>query len=234
MLSVVIPVHNSLPTLKTTIQSVLDNTKRLKELIIVDDFSNGVTKDWIGNLNLDHTLGITLIKASLPKHSWTNKAWNTGVALASQPYIAVLNSDITLSKDWDIPLIDALYGYTIACPSLPDCSIAPFMKEIDPRMIQGCAFMFEKEDRDILFPIPEEFVHWHGDRLLADRANAMNGVCISSLAIVTHEPSSSAKLLKPFEYYKTVLEDCYAYEKMTGKDESIVKDIIWENIKNLT
>jgi glycosyltransferase involved in cell wall biosynthesis len=228
-LSVIIPVFNYSP--QETIQSIL-STPELKELILVDDCSTDPeTVNFLNNLRLDPKLNINLIKVFLPKHSWTNNAWNVGVEHATQPYIAILNSDITLPSDWASHLMMFLEQSTIACPSLPDCSLLPIIKEIDPKMIQGCAFMFKKED-EFLFPIPNTLSHWFGDRLLADRANALGGVFIQPFITVTHKPSSSSPT-KSLEYWKVVLEDCYAYEKITGKDESIIKEIIWQNIESL-
>jgi glycosyltransferase involved in cell wall biosynthesis len=228
-LSVIIPVFNYSP--QETIQSIL-STPELKELILVDDASTDPTTiNFLNNLRLDPSLGINLIKVFLPKHSWTNNAWNVGVEHATQDYIAILNSDITLSEGWAEELIYRLKSHTIACPSLPKHKLLPIIKEIDPKMIQGCCFMFKKED-EFLFPIPNTLVHWFGDRLLSDRANAMSGVWISSWLTVTHKPSSSSPT-KSLEYWRVVLDDAYQYEKITGKDESRIKDIIWKNIESL-
>jgi glycosyltransferase involved in cell wall biosynthesis len=228
-LSVIIPVFNYSP--QETIQSIL-KTPELKELIIVDDCSTDPeTVNFLNNLRLDPKLNINLIKVFLPKHSWTNNAWNVGVEHATQDYIAILNSDIILPEDWATTLIPHLNNYTIVCPSLPGSPLLPIIKEIDSKMIQGCCFMFKKED-DFLFPAPPTLKHWFFDRLLADRANAVNRVLISPTVIVTHKHSSSSPT-KSLEYWKIVLDDAYQYEKITGKDESRIKEIIWQNIESL-
>lgn len=79
------------------------------------------------------------------------------------------------------------------------------------------------KDRD-LFPIPKQLVHWYGDRYLADKANQRYGVGFTKDATIIHHTTSSGRLVKPTTYLKRVLKDVIAYEKLTGKNESLIKD----------
>lgn len=230
-LSVVIPVYNALDHLKTTLQSVVNNTDNLSELIIVDDASNKETRDFIEGLVMRDDMKVDLIKIRFKNHSWTNAAWNKGVAHANSDYIAVLNSDITLSPHWDTHLIHKLQRATIACPlenrggTLVD--LDPVIEATDPKMIKGAAFMFKRRDIGHLFPIPEQLTHWCGDNHLADRANELAGVAWSEHATITHAITQSGRLIDKKLYWETVHKDVLAYRKLSGRNmDRVLKEIM--------
>lgn len=238
-LSVVIPVHNALPSLQKTLRSLIHSTDNLYELVIVDDFSDSPTKEYLNALRIDPTFKVRLTKTFNPTHSWTNASWNIGVRLATGDFIAVLNSDITLSPHWDSELIKLLdkKHCTIACPVEKrgefDIMLDPLIERVDPRMIKGACFMFRRQDIRNLFPIPDYLTHWYGDRLLADRANCKKGVAFSAHAIITHQISQSGKTVSPDVYYRTIYQDLLNYEKNFNKDESLIKRSLEKEISTI-
>lgn len=228
-LSIVIPVYNALESLKITLMSVVNNTDNLYEIILVDDYSDEPTRAFIDGLRLEDSLNCRLIKTRNPKHSWTNASWNIGVALTTGEVIAVMNSDISVAPHWDTELIKILHTHTIACPleQKADGSIQkldPLIEKVDPGMIKGACFMFRAMYKhNWLFPIPENLVHWYGDRYLADRANKDKGVGFTEKAMITHAITQSGRLVDPKLYLDTIYQDLLSYEKLSGKDESLIK-----------
>lgn len=233
MISIVIPVYNALEEFKKTLISVVYATKNLSEIVIVDDYSDEETREFIENLRVDDSLDIRLIKTRNPKHSWTNASWNMGVQLATQPYIAVLNSDITLSSSWDEYLIETLEGATIACPferrGNKVFDLYDIHKKVHPAMIKGACFMFKAKDKNKLFPIPPELVHWCGDHYLADMATKLKGVKFNRRAIITHKPSSSSRLINEEEYNKIIKKDILNYQKLSKRDMEPILEVVFEN-----
>lgn len=230
-LSIVIPVYNALEHFKTTLQSLANNTDSFDELIIVDDASDKETRDFIEGLKLHPNLNADLIKIRLKNHSWTNAAWNKGVAHANSDHIAVVNSDITFSPHWDTHLIHKLQRATIACPLENRggtlVSLDPVIEATDPNMIKGACFMFKRKDVGAMFPIPEQLVHWCGDNHLADRANELAGVAWSEHATITHATTQSGRLIDKKLYWETVYKDVLAYQKLSGrKMDRVIKEIM--------
>lgn len=228
-LSVVIPVYNALDCLKETLISVTYSTANLSEIILVDDHSREDTREFIETLRMGESLDIRLIKTRNPKHSWTNASWNMGVKLATQPYIAILNSDIILSSAWDDHLIASLQNQptpTIACPFEDRngklIKLDSLIEKHRPDMIAGSCFMFTKESAKQLFPIPENLVHWCGDNYLADRSK----VVFNKRATITHKISQSVRTIPPEVYYPLVRKDVLSYQSMSGRDMSwVLKEI---------
>lgn len=222
--SVIIPVFNSVETLKITLQSVLNNTDHLYELVLVDDNSAQETQDFINALQLDPILGVRLTKTRNPEHSWTNASWNMGVRLATGDYLAILNSDITVSPHWDTELIRMLdkKQCSIACPmeKRGDKLIAldPVIAQFHPGMIKGACFMFRRQETKKFFPIPPELKHWCGDNYLADRAAESKGVAFCASAIITHAITQSGKFIERGLYNRTCYWDVVNYQKMSGRD----------------
>lgn len=222
MLTAVIPVYNALNELRVMLSSLVQESKVLSEIVLVDDRSQTPTKEFINTLSVDPSRDIRLIKTRNPEHLWTNGSWNIGVKLATKDYIAVLNSDILLSEGWDMHLIKTLGVATIACPFEKRggqiFDLYDIHKKVHPGMIKGSCFMFKKEDRDSLFPIPQLLTHWCGDHYLADKANSMMGVKFNKNAIITHKPSSSANLVNKELYEKITKKDVLNYQKLSQRD----------------
>lgn len=230
-LSVVMPVFNAKDFVKRTLVSLVKNSEYLKEVIVVDDHSEDKTRSFIDSLQIDDELNIRLIKTRNPKHTWTNGSWNIGVKLASSEYVAVVNSDITFSKDWDRALIKELEKSTIACPVEKRgdyyIELDPLIKQVHPGMICGACYMFKTTDRSFLFPIPKILIHYCGDNVLADRANEANGVNFSSDAIITHAITRSGATIDRKLYFEVTYNDVLNYQTMSKRDMKPILDEIW-------
>ncbi len=87
-ISVIIPVFNRRAELKKAIESVLGQTYRNFEIIVVDDFSDDNPHELINEINDARILYIRL-----QKKSNANVARNVGIKSASGNFIAMLDSD---------------------------------------------------------------------------------------------------------------------------------------------
>lgn len=214
----------------TTLRSLVNATDNLYEIVIVDDHSDEETRLFIDGLRLEESLNCRLTKTRNPQHSWTNKSWNTGVSLATGDYIAVVNSDITLSSHWDSELQKVLRSKTIACPyeKMGDklVKLDPLIEQVQPGMIKGACYMFDARAGFDLFPIPEFLVHWCGDNYLADRASRFNGVGFTKSATITHGTTHSGRLIDRKLFNKTVHNDVVEYQKWSKRDMSLILEQI--------
>lgn len=92
--SVIIPTYNRENTIKRSIESVLNQTHKFLEVIIVDDNSDDNTKEKIDEIKDKR---IRYIK--LEKNSGANFARNVGIELASYELIAFQDSDDEWNRD---------------------------------------------------------------------------------------------------------------------------------------
>lgn len=93
VVSILLPVYNNKEDIVTAIQSVLDQTYRLWELIIIDDCSTDGTKETIQIFlsNLDKKYNIIFI--SNEKNSGVYISLNKGLIIATGDYICRIDSD---------------------------------------------------------------------------------------------------------------------------------------------
>ena len=93
LVSVVVPVFNRADLIMHTLDSVLEQSYRPLEIVVVDDGSSdesaAVVQSWIENVQ-DQTISTRLIRQ---KNSGANAARNTGIDAAQGCYIAFLDSD---------------------------------------------------------------------------------------------------------------------------------------------
>ncbi len=89
LVSVIIPTYNRASVLDRAILSVLGQTMRDYECIVVDDASSDSTPHLIGRL--PHAEAVRYIR--LPFRKGVSAARNAGVAAASAPWLAFLDSD---------------------------------------------------------------------------------------------------------------------------------------------
>lgn len=87
-ISVIIPTYNRAHLIKESLQSVLDQTLKPYEIIVVDDFSTDNTEEVIKSLNSPL---IKYVKNQRKKGA--NGARNTGILMAQGEYIAFHDSD---------------------------------------------------------------------------------------------------------------------------------------------
>lgn len=230
MLSIVVPTYNAKDKLELMIASLFATTESEFELILIDDCSPDLeTRKFIEDLESPQ---VTITKIFNPEHKWTNYAWNLGALIAKGEYIAILNSDIILSKGWDTPLIKSLADCTIACPyeiltnnqKTFRQGLHPLIAKCDPGMIKGAAFMFKKADYSKLFPIPQSLKHWCGDNWLADGANQILGVKFVDGSTIKHFGSVSSKTLPQELYMRRILQDMEQYEHISDKSLRPIKE----------
>jgi len=90
-ISVVITAHNDVPTLATAINSVLSQTHKADELIVVDDGSKDATREVAKNFEQ-----VTLLRQKEMGHF---SACNNGVMMAEHLWVAFLDAKNSWSKE---------------------------------------------------------------------------------------------------------------------------------------
>ena len=96
---IIIPVHNQLPYLKKCIDSIVENTKRFKLIIVNDGSTDNETTDWINkNLSKHHII-------THNKPMGFSVACNDGIDYAMENFdfncLCLLNSDTEIvTKNW--------------------------------------------------------------------------------------------------------------------------------------
>jgi glycosyltransferase involved in cell wall biosynthesis len=91
-LSVVMPCYRCKDTIQRAIDSLADQTAIPKEVILVDDFSNDGTLEYLQQLSSQYKNGWIKVLA-LPRNSGPGVARNEGWKIATEPYIAFLDAD---------------------------------------------------------------------------------------------------------------------------------------------
>jgi len=113
--SIVVPAHNSLATVRDTVDSVLGQTCGDWELVLVDDGSTDGTLELIERL----AVGQSKIRVLSQENAGTAAARNAGAALATARYLVFLDSDDVLLPEYlecQLAFASANPGYDIyAC-----------------------------------------------------------------------------------------------------------------------
>ena len=99
--SLVIPVYNASKTIKDVILSVLSQTYKFDEIIIIDDYSSDNSCDIINKFN-----NILLIKNN--ENKGLSKSRNIGIKKSKNNIIACIDSDVLLEKFWLEKIINFL------------------------------------------------------------------------------------------------------------------------------
>lgn len=90
MISIVIPTYKRLSSLKKCLDSVISQAAPGMELVVVDDFSQDGTKEYLQELAGRYSF----VKPSFnPKNCGVNYSRNRGIELASQKFILFLDND---------------------------------------------------------------------------------------------------------------------------------------------
>jgi glycosyltransferase involved in cell wall biosynthesis len=95
-ISVIMPVHNGESTLRKTLESLLSQSKKFDELIIIDDFSSDGSVRTVKEY-LDEKQNYTLIRNE--KQSGLAAAYNKGIRTAKGNLVVTLHQDILLEKE---------------------------------------------------------------------------------------------------------------------------------------
>ena len=122
MISVIIPLYNKEKTVANTIQTVLGQTFRDFEIVIVDDGSTDGSADEVGKIDNPR---IRLIRQ---QNAGVSAARNKGVEEARGEYVAFLDAD----DEWKPDCLATQYALT---QKYPDCGV--FAVNYETRDIQG-------------------------------------------------------------------------------------------------
>lgn len=110
--SVVIPCYKCATTIYRAIESVVNQTKKPAEIILVDDASGDETIGALRSLKKQYGDWIKVVE--LPKNVGAASARNAGWLVATQPYIAFLDSD----DAWHPKKVEIQYQYMVDNPEV--------------------------------------------------------------------------------------------------------------------
>ena len=96
-LSIITAVYNQLPMNQIYWENLVKNTKHAFELIVIDNASTDASADFF------ESVGARVIRN--PGNYSYPVSQNQGIAIAKGEWLAFLNNDIIVSKDWDDTLI---------------------------------------------------------------------------------------------------------------------------------
>ncbi|MCM1506137.1 MAG: glycosyltransferase [Ruminococcus flavefaciens] len=103
-ISIIMPVYNAEKTLKRSVESVLNQTYKNIELILVNDGST----DESGKICLEYQKKDSRIKYLYQKNSGVSSARNKGIKLASSEFIAFLDADDYLDCEFCRKMLNSL------------------------------------------------------------------------------------------------------------------------------
>lgn len=115
---IIIPVYNGVEYLKACISSIHLNTTYPYHIILSDAGSNAETWEYLNTLK-----GITVVGKPGQRRNFS-EACNAGIAVSGSPrFIALLNSDVIVSKGWLEPIIQKMESVDrlAACGVLSNC-----------------------------------------------------------------------------------------------------------------
>ncbi len=163
LVSVIIPTHRRVEMLKRAIESVLSQSYSNLELIVVDDFSNDGTIDFLKSIE-DERLKFHSNKES----KGANYSRNIGLKKATGNYIALLDDD----DEWlqkkvekqmellmtDDQIIGVSCSYKIKNKHNPEMEeeikkdlTVDFNKLLEQNYVGSCSFFIFKNQKDVLF-----------------------------------------------------------------------------------
>ncbi|MCW6037046.1 glycosyltransferase [Spirulina subsalsa FACHB-351] len=134
IISVIIPAYNAETTIQATAESVLNQSFKDLELIIINDGSTDKTVEVVSSL-LDERIHLLSYPNSGPQ-----KSRNRGVEVATGDYLAFLDAD-------DLWTTDKLESQLTALQKNPDCAVAyswtDFIDEFGNKLPGGQHFRFK-------------------------------------------------------------------------------------------
>src|SRR5262245_29946090 len=93
LVSIIIPTHNRCSWLDQAIQSVLQQTWRQYEILIVDDASDDDTRKLVESFQANSTQPIHYIKTPGDRALGVSRARNLGIKKSQGDFLAFLDSD---------------------------------------------------------------------------------------------------------------------------------------------
>jgi len=113
--SVIVPCFHCTATISRAINSVIKQSQRPAEVILVDDASNDGTLEILRELESKYVGWIKVI--ALAENSGASVARNMGWAAATQPYVAFLDAD----DAWHLRKLELQYAYMREHPNVDLC-----------------------------------------------------------------------------------------------------------------
>lgn len=98
-IDIIIPTYNNVEYLKLCLDSIKLNSQKRNRIIISDAGSNVATWQFYSTLS-----DIEIIGAQDQRRNFS-QACNEGIRKTSSDYFVILNSDVIVSKNWDISLL---------------------------------------------------------------------------------------------------------------------------------
>jgi len=116
-IDIIIPVYNNHVYLKFCLESIRKNTTKLFNIIISDSGSDQETWDFYKTLNDVTVLGKQTLRLNFAQ------SCNDAIKHTKSKYFVILNSDVIVSKNWEINLLDKMKMQQdlAACGVLSNC-----------------------------------------------------------------------------------------------------------------
>ena len=96
-ISVVIPAYNREALIRDTIESALDQTEKIDEIIVIDNDSSDRTFQIAQSYAVTHS-NVKVFKNE--KNVGMMENWNRGIRKTTGDYISLLHSDDIIPKNW--------------------------------------------------------------------------------------------------------------------------------------
>ncbi len=109
MISVIIPAYNAEVCIHKAIQSIIDQTRSIDEIIVVNDGSTDDTEGIVSQLITENGLSIQLINQ---KNAGPSSARNRGLQVANGDWVAFLDAD----DIWEKEKVEKQMGFLEAHP----------------------------------------------------------------------------------------------------------------------
>lgn len=171
-----------------------------------------------------------------------NAYLNIGIQYANSDYTCISNNDIIFSKDWWTKLKSSIDKYNLdvaspksTMPLQPHNNQKEYFKhfytpdsvtkiELKRYSFAGWCFTFTKEVRDWLFPLDEQFTHYHQDIdliMVLNQKNAKHGFVAGSK--VEHLGNKSSGLIKGGKMENLITSKKSFDKKWAGYDMSFME-----------
>ena len=121
LISVVIPVYNKRKSIRRTVESVLNQTYKDYELLVVDDGSTDGSMDELNSIKDSR------LKCFYKKNSGVSDTRNYAMEKASGDIVAFLDGDDL----WHSEFIESMLNIILICPSCRHRCWSCFIKKID-------------------------------------------------------------------------------------------------------
>lgn len=111
LISIIIPVYNCAKTIRSSVKSVLDNTFRDVEIILVDDGSTDESFSVCNQIRSNYPTKIRLIRLS--NNKGVSFARNKGISIARGDYLFFLDADDCLENNCLITLLRSAENFNV-------------------------------------------------------------------------------------------------------------------------